>query len=267
MKEKHSQRRQGSLAEGKGFYIVLFLCAAAIGVSGYYLFSSLAAPVGGFGEEPATVVSGEANLTQPTPKPTATGTDKTPEPTPQPQSANDTAKLQETKSETKLETKSETKPEPAQNPVSDDQEDAAPDEAAAAAGAYVWPVQGQVNRDFSLEVFAYDETMGDWRTHSGLDIAAQVGTPVSACAGGTVSDVTTDAMLGKTVRIDHGMGTESLYANLAEEVNVKVGDTVQAGDVLGTVGTTARAESASPSHLHFALMEYGVSIDPLNYLH
>lgn len=259
MKEKHSQHRQGGFAEGKGFYIVLFLCVAAIGVSGYYLFSSLAAPVGGFGEEPATVVSGEANLTQPTPKPTATGTGKTPEPTPQPtpqpQSTGDTAKPQESK------------PEQTPPPVSEDQEDAAPDEAAAAARAYVWPVQGQVERDFSLEVFAYDETMGDWRTHSGLDIAAQVGTPVSACAGGTVSDVTTDAMLGKTVRLDHGMGTESLYANLAEEVNVKVGDTVQAGDVLGTVGTTARAESASPSHLHFALMEYGVSIDPLNYLH
>lgn len=259
MKEKHSQHRQGGLAEGKGFYIVLFLCVAAIGVSGYYLFSSLAAPVGGFGEEPATVVSGEANITQSTQKPTATNTDQTPETTPQPttltQSADDTAQSQKTQ------------PEPAQASVSDDQEDAAPDEAAAAAGAYVWPVQGQVNRDFSLEVFAYDETMGDWRTHSGLDIAASVGTPVSACTGGTVSDVTTDAMLGKTVKLDHGMGTESVYANLAEEVNVKVGDTVQAGDILGTVGTTARAESASPSHLHFELTEYGVSIDPLNYLH
>lgn len=264
MKEKHSQHRQGGLAEGKGFYIVLFLCVAAIGVSGYYLFSSLAAPVGGFGEEPATVVSGEANITQPTLEPTATNADKTPETTPQstipqstpaPRSNEDTVPSQKTKSE----------PSPA--PVSEDQEDAAPDEAAAAAGAYVWPVQGQVDRDFSLEVFAYDETMGDWRTHSGLDIAAQVGAPVSACAGGTVSEVTTDAMLGKTVKIDHGMGTESVYANLAEDVNVKVGDTVQAGDVLGAVGSTARAESASPSHLHFELSEYGVTIDPLNYLH
>ena len=42
---------------------------------------------------------------------------------------------------------------------------------------------------------------------------------------------------------------------------------VEAGTVLGTVGTSAISESASPSHLHFALREYGVMIDPLNYLH
>ena len=60
---------------------------------------------------------------------------------------------------------------------------------------------------------------------------------------------------------------ESIYSNLAESVNVQVGDAVEAGSVLGSVGTTAIAESASPSHLHFEMIEYDVPIDPLNYLH
>ena len=116
-----------------------------------------------------------------------------------------------------------------------------------------------MDRDFSLEVFAYDATMGDWRTHDGLDIAA--------CAKGTVTDVSTDDMMGVTVTVDHGKGMESVYSNLAESVNVQPGTEVEAGTVIGTVGTTAVSESADASHLHFSMREYGVAIDPLNYLH
>ena len=137
----------------------------------------------------------------------------------------------------------------------------------AATTGYVWPVEGEVDRDFSLEVFAYDDTMGDWRTHDGIDIAAELGTPVAACAKGTVSAVTTDDLMGTTVTIDHGKGMESVYANLSPSLNVQAGTEVDAGTVLGTVGTSAIAESASPSHLHFALREYGVTIDPGHYLH
>ena len=45
------------------------------------------------------------------------------------------------------------------------------------------------------------------------------------------------------------------------------GDPVEPGTVLGTVGATAAAEAAEPSHLHFAMKEYGAAVDPLNYLH
>lgn len=116
-----------------------------------------------------------------------------------------------------------------------------------------------------MEVFAYDATMGDWRTHDGLDIAAELGTPVAACAKGTVTDVSTDDMMGVTVTVDHGKGMESVYSNLAESVNVQPGTEVEAGTVIGTVGTTAVSESADASHLHFSMREYGVAIDPLNY--
>lgn len=109
--------------------------------------------------------------------------------------------------------------------------------------------------------------MGDWRTHDGIDIAAELGTPVAACAKGTVSAVATDDLMGTTVTIDHGKGMESVYANLSPSLNVQAGTEVDAGTVLGTVGTSAIAESASPSHLHFALREYGVTIDPGHYLH
>lgn len=232
MKQKRTQQR-GDFIEGKGFYIILFLCVAAIGISGYYLFQGLTGPAGGFGPESA--VSGQAEIRQEDPAPTQT--------TPPPE---ETAEPQQ---------------EPAPQPKEEVPED------APTSTAYVWPVQGEVQRDFSLEVFAYDDTMGDWRTHSGLDISAQVGAPVASCGKGTVTSVSRDPMLGQTVTVDHGTGMQSYYANLAEELNVQVGDEVVAGTILGTVGTTALSESASPSHLHFEMIEYEVSIDPLYYLH
>lgn len=248
MKQKRTQHRLGDFMEGKGFYIVLFLCVAAIGISGYYLFSGLTGAAGGFGSDPAAAVSGQVEMAKDQQE-KKTPTDQNPG---KDQAAEDAAKTEEP-------VKKEENPAP--------QKETTPNEETAASTAYVWPVQGEVARDFSLEVFAYDATMGDWRTHDGLDIAADLGSPVCSCGTGTVTDVASDPMLGMIVTVDHGRGMESRYANLAESVNVQVGDAVEAGTVLGTVGTTAISESASPSHLHFEMIEYDVSIDPLNYLH
>lgn len=238
---KQKPHKFGDFMEGKGFYIVLFLCVAAIGISGYYLFSGLTAQPEGFGSEPLSVVSGQAEL-------------NAPEPPSLPQNNVDKITGAETQ-------------EPADPPADSEATAPSPDEEAAASSAYVWPIEGNVDRDFSLEVFAYDSTMGDWRTHDGLDITAELGSPVSACAKGTVTDVSTDDMMGVMITIDHGNGIESVYANLAEGVNVQAGTTVEAGSVIGTVGTTAIAESAAPSHLHFEMREYGTSVDPSNFLH
>ena len=62
MKQKPNRHKLGDFMEGKGFYIVLFLCVAAIGISGYYLFSGLFQQSGGFGQEVISSVSGQADL-------------------------------------------------------------------------------------------------------------------------------------------------------------------------------------------------------------
>ena len=156
------------------------------------MFSGLFAEPEGFGSEPSSVVSGQAELEgdqnpgQPTEETTPP--------------AQDGAAASATEEEKSAESKQDTA----------GQEKTTPDEEAAASSAYVWPIEGNVDRDFSLEVFAYDATMGDWRTHDGLDIAAELGTPVAACAKGTVTDVSTDDMMGVTVTVDHGNGERLL---------------------------------------------------------
>lgn len=249
MKQQANRRKSGGFMEGKGFYIVLFLCVAAIGISGYYLFSGLTRQPGGFGQEVISARNGEVSVEDKGQKPSDTAAAPT---------KDDQKRDQDT-----LGQKPESKKEEAKASASKEEKQ---DQEAPAASAFVWPVDGAVERDFSLEVFAYDATMGDWRTHSGLDIAAELGAPVSACAAGTVTEVYSDDMMGWTVRVDHGRGIESVYSNLAENLSVQAGDTVEAGSSLGCVGTSAISESASPSHLHFEMLEYEAAVDPLNFL-
>ena len=134
------------------------------------------------------------------------------------------------------------------------------------AELFVLPLSNEVLTEFSDGKQVYSKTMADWRTHTGVDIAASAGTEVRAAASGTVSDVSSDAMMGTTVTVDHGGGVTSVYANLASTPTVEVGDTVSTGDILGSVGNTAIAESALPDHLHFSLERDGTPVNPLDYL-
>ena len=138
--------------------------------------------------------------------------------------------------------------------------------AAVEAPLYIWPVQGELERGHDLENLNYDVTLRDWRTHEGLDICAALGTPVAAVSAGQVLSLEQDGLYGTVVSIDHGDGLVSVYANLAEIPTVSVGDWVNAGDTIGSVGSTALCEVGQGTHLHFAMKLDGEAIDPLAYL-
>ena len=75
----------------------------------------------------------------------------------------------------------------------------------------------------------WSETLGQWQTHPAIDIAAEAGEAVCACAEGVVSDAWEDALWGKVIQIEHPEGYVSTYANLSTLKLVKVGDAVTAG--------------------------------------
>ena len=131
---------------------------------------------------------------------------------------------------------------------------------------FTWPVQGAVLRDFSVETLSLDPTLGDWRTHGGLDIAAAQGVKVLSISAGTVEQVYTDGLMGTTVVVDHGGGLQSWYCNLADEVLVETGDTVDIGSELGIVGSSAIAEVGVGSHVHLETLLNGQPVDPREYL-
>lgn len=247
MKNQSFLRKLGDFAMGKGFYIVLFLCVATIGISGYYLLKTVVndtratAPAGGN----ASVTLPDQSVARPT-------TPKPPETTPAKPSVPST--------------KPAAQPDDPE-PVKDDtpQPDTQPSKETLSK-VFTWPVQGTVLRDYSVETLSLDPTLGDWRTHGGLDIAAAQGVKVLSISAGTVDQVYTDGLMGTTVVVDHGGGLQSWYCNLADEVLVEAGDTVDIGSELGTVGSSAIAEVGVDSHVHLETLLNGQPVDPREYL-
>ena len=144
----------------------------------------------------------------------------------------------------------------------------AADPAPAAAEAprlIVEPLRGEVLTAFSMEELVYNQTLGDWRTHDGVDIAADSGAAVLAACGGTVQAVTEDPLLGTTVVLAHDDGYQTTYANLQPHPDVAAGEEVSAGQIIGAVGSTAAAESDMP-HLHFAVSRDGKAVNPGEFL-
>lgn len=95
--------------------------------------------------------------------------------------------------------------------------------------------------------------------HRGHDLAAKTGTPVHAPAAGTVRLARETFMSGNLVMLDHGGGITSVYAHLSR-MDVKVGDTVKAGQPIGKVGTTGRS---SGPHLHWGMYWQNTPLDPM----
>ena len=116
------------------------------------------------------------------------------------------------------------------------------------------PVDGWVSSRFGAT--------GDHKVkHTGVDIVAAMGTPVSAPANGRVKAVGEDASRGKFVTLRHAYGVESRYYHLSE-ITVQIGDTVTTGEHLGAVGSSG---ASSGPHLHFEVRELGEPVSPALY--
>ena len=227
MNSSSSGKKLEGFFNGKGFYIVLFLCAAVIGVSAWVMAA---------GNE---TMADEKNI--------------------------GSVRMENRRVETIIVPSAQTEPVLQEQPeetapiVSDEglnqtQDSAATEEDASkvwregdtvevAAPLYAWPVTGE-----------------------GIDILAPVGTAVTAAHSGSVESVTNDELMGTTVTVSHGDGGRTVYANLDPTVSVSVGDWVEPGTPIGAVGSTAICEVSQEEHLHFAITVNGEGVNPLNYL-
>lgn len=121
------------------------------------------------------------------------------------------------------------------------------------------PVQGRYSSAFGLRRFFNEQPRNP---HAGLDIAAARGTPILAPAPGRVIEAGDFFFSGNCVWLDHGKGIVSLYAHM-NEINVNVGDQVDRGELIGTVGDTGRVTGP---HLHWSIGLNGTWIDPSLFL-
>ncbi|MDR1753594.1 MAG: M23 family metallopeptidase [Eubacterium sp.] len=150
---------------------------------------------------------------------------------------------------------------------------AAPEEVVDDAGNFippkaprVMPVDGEVINKFSNGELVKSKTLGVWKTHDGIDIAAPLNTPVVAATNGTVTEVFSDPLWGICVVVDHSDGRYGHYYGLDKNVTTSVGQKVNSGDKLGMIGNTAEIEIAEEPHLHFAIKNNDAWIDPFDFI-
>lgn len=289
-----NQRETGRLArffEEKGFYIILFLCVAAIGIAGYVLFLESGETVTGILEDAAVPetaeVNGETGLSASLIRP---GRTVDPTPAVPPETAPDRTETASAPVKTE-----EERPAAAEAPSVSREETAEtvrerdevireaaaniaesrPSEEPAVETAaepdtiptfFVRPLSGEVIREFSGDELVYDRTMGDWRTHNGVDFLASDGALVTSVADGVVEDVYRDSYYGTGILVDHGGGLKSVYLGLIENAAVQKGQAVTAGEVLGAVSASSLFESLEQVHLHLEMTLNGRRVDPLDYL-
>lgn len=130
----------------------------------------------------------------------------------------------------------------------------------------IMPVNGKIINPFSNGQLVKSKTLGVWKTHDGVDIQAENGTPVKAMNKGVVTKIWEDPLWGNCMTIDHGDGIVGYYYNLTKAMTVMEGDEVDSGEVIGAVGDSAEIEAAEPSHLHFGLKRNGNWIDPVTFI-
>ncbi len=128
------------------------------------------------------------------------------------------------------------------------------------------PCDGKIIADCSLEELVYCSSMDDWRTHNGIDIAANEGESVKAAADGIVAEVYEDELFGVVVVLDHGNGISTLYGNLQSYDFIKAGTEIKSGDIIGGIGKPGSLESNAEPHLHFELHKDGDYENPTQYL-
>lgn len=217
MQNNNKSKGFRSFVKEKGYYIVLLLCAAAVGTSGYFLLTADRAPA-----TPIATVQTEATV-----KPDA--------PTRRAANAIATQGIEPT-------------------------EPTSPKRLVT-----VRPTGGESVNSYAADHLAYNATTRDWRTHEGVDYRCEAGQSVTAAADGTVYAVYEDQSYGMTVVLQHADGYTTHYANLSKDVPVSVGDSVRAGEVIGTVGDTACVETALEPHLHFAVYKNNSPVDPAEF--
>ena len=121
---------------------------------------------------------------------------------------------------------------------------------------FIIPVEGRISSIFGLKRFFNKQAR---RPHSGLDIATTKGTPIKAIESGKVIESGNFFFSGNMVYIDHGQGIISLYAHM-NSINIKTGDSIHKGQIIGTVGETGRVTGP---HLHLAIIANQTLIDPI----
>lgn len=140
------------------------------------------------------------------------------------------------------------------------------DSVIVSTPSYVVPINdATIIKDYSATELQYNESLKQWEIHKAIDFQAGNSLNVLAFTDGTVNNVYNNYLEGTVIEISHKNGLVSVYKSL-ETANVKIGDKVSAGQIIGVLGNSMAQEQNQGKHLHFELLKDGKKINPHDYL-
>lgn len=128
----------------------------------------------------------------------------------------------------------------------------------------IMPVEGEVSHPFSNGELVKSETLGVWKTHDGCDILCPLGTDVRSMSAGTVTEIKDDPLWGIVVVIEQDNGLTVEYCGLSKELDIKTGQQVSEGEIIGKTSDTCQVEIVQQPHLHLGVKQGGKWIDPMS---
>lgn len=260
--------------KGKAFYLAAAACLTAIGVSAWMTFDSVGSLMkpAESSSMPETPVHSETNaVNRPlygVPDQRESRSETKPQSEPRESSRPETAVSSEenTASET---VSSEIPPEtasqgsqPVNRPVYPTVSEPPAVSEAPVNESFLMPVPGKVTKPFGESL--YSLTLGDWRSHSGVDLAANGGSNVLSVGAGKILTIEQDDTLGWVISAAYD-DLEVRYCGMGSNPSVREGDAVEAGQVLGALAEVP-GESAEESHLHLEVLRDGAPVEPLSAL-
>lgn len=127
------------------------------------------------------------------------------------------------------------------------------------------PMSGEIAMGFSDSELEYYDSVGEWRTHTAIDIVPDSTLQVCAAYAGKIEKVESSDLMGTEIVIDHGNNLKTIYKCL-NVAKVDVGDIVQKGQNIGTIGLNDNIETLNQAHLHFEIAINDELVNPTDYL-
>ena len=129
----------------------------------------------------------------------------------------------------------------------------------------MWPIAGNIVMNYSMDSTILHKTLGTYKTNPAINISAEIGTNVGAAASGIVQSIYDSEETGTTMVIAVGSGYVTTYG-LLDNLAVEEGDSVTAGQVIGTVGAPTAYYVEEGPNVYFAVSKDGTPVDPTEYL-
>ncbi|MDD3138520.1 MAG: M23 family metallopeptidase [Lachnospiraceae bacterium] len=131
----------------------------------------------------------------------------------------------------------------------------------------LWPVQGNVIMNYSMDHTIYFATLMQYKCNPAIILDAEVGTEVKAAADGIITEIVENEETGYTITMNIGNNYNLVYGQLNKDsVSLKVGDSVNEGDVIGTISEPTKYYSVEGSNLFFEVTENDQTVNPMLYL-